>query len=95
MRGSGSRKELEVKEGGKRLNFNPKALVRSACGLGAKGRASKKLGRSISYWETNNTSLLKSSFFQENQATTKKGNKKGKSEESLRCLVFYQTEIFP
>ena len=33
----------------KRLNFNPKALVRGACGLGTKRRALNKLGRSISY----------------------------------------------
>ena len=31
------------------LNFNPKALVRCVCGFGAECRASKKLGRNISY----------------------------------------------
>jgi ethanolamine transporter EutH len=31
------------------LNFNPKALVRGAYGFGAECRASKKLGRNISY----------------------------------------------
>ena len=73
------------------LKFNPKALGWGTCGLGAEHRAPKKLGRGVSYWEPNNRRLLKTSFFQKNQAATKTSNKK----EKVESLLFYQTEIFP